>query len=95
MDNAVLVYNYYALTLAILRHDYSIDRAISRFSPEVKGKFVNSITPNDIADMIKLRETMTYQAIGGIYNMSPDAVCHRISRFKKKNVVGGGLMDFH
>ena len=90
MDNVVLVYNYYALTLAILRHDYSIDRAISRFSPEVKGRNINPITPEDVADMIKMRETMTYKAIGEIYNLKADAVCHRISRFKKKDVAGGG-----
>ena len=80
MDSALLVYNYYALTLAILKHSYSVDRAVNYFSPQVRK--VNLITPEDVADMIKLRETMTYKAIGEIYNMHPDAVYTRIRRAK-------------
>lgn len=88
MDNALLVYNYYALMLAILKHSYSIDGAISQFSPQVQNR--KSITAEDTADMIRLKETMTYKAIGIIYGMKADAVYNRIRRAKGIISCGAG-----
>lgn len=40
------------------------------------------ITDEDLAHMVQLKETMTYQQIGDMYGMRADAVYTRIRRFK-------------
>ncbi|MDU2064387.1 MAG: hypothetical protein E6713_06045 [Sporomusaceae bacterium] len=46
------------------------------------------LSAKDMADMIKLRETMTYEDIGNIYGMTDQAVYRRIKRFKQKHFAG-------
>lgn len=40
------------------------------------------ITRQDVEDMIRMKETMTYKDIGKIYGMKADAVYTRIRRYK-------------
>lgn len=75
-----LRYNIIALMAAILREDITI--------PEMAFAVVQGTeykpTYEDTLDMIELKKTMTYKAIGEIYGLSDCAVFRRIEYIKKK-----------
>lgn len=43
-----------------------------------------SVNDDDVRDMIKMRESMTYGAIGKLYGVSAGAVHKRIKRYKNQ-----------
>ena len=70
---------------------YSVNTAMQMLSRWSNNKIAvtasgvrqrKDITNNDIVDMSKMKETMTYKEIGDIYGMKPDAIYARIKRFK-------------
>jgi predicted DNA-binding protein (UPF0251 family) len=79
MDN---VYNYYALVVAILNDNYTVETAISVFSPFTEKHRKNN--PAEAQEMARLRdqEGLTYREIGKRYGMCPDSVYHRIKRLR-------------
>ncbi len=90
MDVHPRLCNYYALTLAICNWNYSVDRAISYFSPS--GGERQSTIPGrprldeqEAEEMIRLQAAgMSNSEIGQIYGITKSAVSHRIHRYQKR-----------
>jgi len=75
--------NWYALCIAILREDTSVEQAFQLYST---GKKSNKLITNmDIEDMIKLREEYTLAEIGYMYGITENATLKRIERYKSKS----------
>lgn len=76
--------NYYALLLSILNYRYNPETAIARFlnckgdGRRKAGRIV--LDKQDIAEMIRLKQTMTYKELASMYGISPKAVYARIQR---------------
>ncbi len=80
---------WYALALAMMSKVYlTPEKAFWFLSKGEKPKNSNrserrnELTLLDVQDMAKLKETMSYKAIGEIYGMKADAVYNRIRRLK-------------
>ena len=71
-------YCYYALALCI-SSERTPDQALHYFMSPDKNH-TKLLTDEDIEDMVKLQETMTYEEIGKIFNMKKCAVYNRIKR---------------
>ena len=78
--------NYYALLLSILNYRYNPETAIARFlnckgdGRRKAGRMV--LDKQDIAEMMKLKQTMTYKELASMYGISPKAVYVRLKRAK-------------
>ena len=77
-----------AFAVAIINHQYLTPE--KAFYHLENGKPKNrawydaprkDLTIQDVADMVRMKETMTYKQIGKIYGMKADAVYTRIRRF--------------
>ena len=80
--NDFLKENYYALIICILR-PVTIEQSFMMMDGSVSTTKNKSITKDDVADMITLKETgLTYQAIGDMYGLSASATFLRIKRLK-------------
>lgn len=79
-DDLDLIDNYHALMLAVCNPDYTADKAISYFSPQVKDKELDGTG----AELAELRKTMTYKQIGEMYGITDQAVYKRIQFWKMK-----------
>lgn len=76
-----LRYNYCALALAIIKRNYSVDNAISYFSPQVKPQ--TAVTRDEAIEMLAMKEKgMTYKEIGLVFGIKKDAVYNRIRRLQ-------------
>ena len=77
---------WYAFALALLCHTHlTPERAFEQLDIGRKPKKAyqsKAITDADVADMVKMKKTMTYKQIGQIYGMKADAVYSRIRRYK-------------
>lgn len=65
---------------------YGIDRSTvcRRIAKGMNKTLTNKkLSHVEIAEMIKLKESMTYKQVGRIYDMSADAVYRRIKRFNE------------
>jgi DNA invertase Pin-like site-specific DNA recombinase len=79
-----LQYNYYALCLAVIKRNYTVDSAIDYFSPRLPGQ--KDVESDEVVDMVEMKKDMTYKEIGQIYGLKKDTVYRRIKRFKKGSV---------
>ncbi|WP_156779597.1 hypothetical protein [Desulforamulus reducens] len=78
-------FNYCALALCILTQ-YSVEGAI-RYLSEGTVKLAeskNEITEEDLLNMVRMKDTMTYQQIGEIYGLTNKAVYHLIKSFQMR-----------
>ena len=78
---------WYAFALALICHTHlTPEMAFEQLAigKKPKGKVYQSkaLTADDVADMVKMKETMTYKQIGQVYGMKADAVYTRIRRYK-------------
>ncbi|MDF2881707.1 MAG: hypothetical protein K0R54_2264 [Clostridiaceae bacterium] len=71
--------NWCAFYIAIMTNS-TVEQAFTRW----KGvnDYNNSISQDDVRDMIEMKKTMTYKQIGEIYGITDGAVNKRIKRFK-------------
>lgn len=77
-----------AFALSLISPDYltpekafeCIDKGKPR--EQFLDKCHRDITNQDVADMVQMKESMTYKQIGDIYGMNPGTVYTRIRRFK-------------
>lgn len=71
-----------ALAVAILSPQYlTPDQAFGRvWGKNSRPRHQPIVPPEDTADMIKMRATMTFQQIGDLYGISSYAVYNRIRR---------------
>jgi hypothetical protein len=80
--------NWCVLCIAVVMN-LSVEQAFNKWQGiNPKGQF--TYTDQDVEDMVKMRETMTYRQIGQIYGLSDGAVYRRIDRYKKNRPVGAG-----
>ena len=77
MCSCDLEYNYYALVISILRQ-WTPEQSFYYLENNEPGK--PEITKEDVKEMARLKEAMTYQEIGDIYGISDGAVYTRIRR---------------
>lgn len=85
MDVHPRIYNYYALTLAVLNPHYSIDEAIDYFSPDrdKPSRRVRQLMKAEI--MIRMRDAgMTTTEVGQVFGITKSAVSHLIHRAMAK-----------
>lgn len=76
-----LRYNYCALALAIIKGNYTVDNAISYFSPQVKPQ--TAVTKDEAIAMLAMKDRgMTYKEIGLVFGIKAHAVYSRIRRLK-------------
>ena len=71
-------YCYYALALCILS-ERTPDQALHYFLSPDKNH-TKLLTKEDIEDMVRLKETMSYEEIAKIFNMKKWAIYNRIKR---------------
>lgn len=76
-----------AFALALMSHEYLTPE--TAFVLMNKGKTKenvrrahNELTVQDIHDMVRMKEIMTYKQIGAIFGMTADAIYNRIRRFR-------------
>lgn len=79
--------NYYALLICILR-PVTIEKSFDLLEGRITKKRNTSIRKDDIADMIRMKQSMTYEEIGEMYGISKQAVYRRIKRFKEVGLYG-------
>lgn len=72
--------NWGSFCLAILTN-CTVEQAFARW--EGINDYNNSITQDDVKDMMQMRKSMTYRQIGEIYGISDSAVYKRLKRFKE------------
>ena len=82
-----LTYNFYALALAICNDLYDVEKAVNKFSPQVRKPSGRSPTKTCLSDedtkrMIELKETKTYKEIGLMFGVSGYVVFNRTKRYK-------------
>jgi hypothetical protein len=78
----ILTVHWYALTLCILNPNFTPEAAFNYFEHDRPMKR-KDITVQDVADMVKMRETMTYEQIGKIYGVSKHVIFKRVKRIKQ------------
>lgn len=84
MENADVMFNYYALCTAILVPGLSVDSAINKFSPQRDHK-KTEISVKELEAMQELRDQgMLFRQIGEIYGISDDVVYLRLKKHKQR-----------
>jgi len=78
--------NYYALLICILK-PVTVEQSFRMMNGLFDNVINTSITKDDIEDMIRLKQEMTYEAIGKLYGLSKNAVYRRIKRYKEAKAV--------
>lgn len=71
---------YYALAISIIKRttpDEAFELLDNGCLPPRK-----MLEPDEVAEMARLKETMTYRELAELYGMKRDAVYNRIRRFK-------------
>lgn len=85
-EGAAMKENYYALLICILK-PVTVELSFHTMNG-VFDKVINTaITKDDVEDMIRLKQEMTYEAIGKLYGLSKNAVYRRIKRYKEAKAV--------
>lgn len=74
--------NYYALLICILL-PVTIEKSFDLMEGRITKKRNTAITRNDVKDMIRMKQSMTYEEIGEMYGISKQAVYRRIKRYKE------------
>ena len=71
-----------ALAVAILSPQYLTPEQSFRklWGQTKRPRLAKAISDDDVADMQRLRESMTYQQVGDLYGMKAGAVYNRIRR---------------
>lgn len=79
----VAMEGWYVLALAIVSPEFlNPEQAFNSFESARPLVQHRKLTKQDVQDMIKLKEKLTYKQIGEIYGMKACAVYNRIRRFK-------------
>lgn len=74
--------NYYALLICILK-PITVEQGFDILNGKFTKRRNMTITRNDIQDMIRLKQSMTYDEIGELYGLGGAAVYRRIKRYKE------------
>lgn len=78
--------NWCAFCISIIKN-LTPEQSFERFKNANRTTNNSCITKEDIEDMIKLRETLTYSEIAKIYCIDKSAAFKRIKRFKEKQII--------
>lgn len=81
-----LDYNYAALAVSILKN-VSPERAFLLLENPHVGSTPRKLSDMEIEDMIRVKQTHTFDEMAEIYGMSRDAIYMQIKRYKQRKGV--------